>query len=487
MSSPLPTPRRCLRVGMLSRLGAVEPWKASDLVTTLMIEQAYESPFSPSQGAETPEPLLFSEPLRTGGDVRTLYARVRPGVLFSDGSPCTAADVAASIAAVPDISRQAEVSARDDRVVFRLQQPDPNFMFVLAQAFFGVWKRADGALLGTGPFLPPEAQEGGDPTQSDHVVMRANSRSWKPPRLDAVAYDNYGTTEALFDAVKAGKVDATYGLTALQAAELGDAPVVSKTLEGSSTSFLYLNRERPALRDAFIRRALCLAVSRSEVARASYGALGVNFVADGILPPFLGARVRLGSPAADVRAAVRQLAEDNLTAPARLSLLLTWAPKSYLPDPQAAAEVIARNLRELGTAVEIVTPLDRADYRRRQASGDYDLLLGGWIADTPIAADFLDSLLGSRKIPTPASHTSTSSNLARWDDATTDRMISGIRNAPSLAGLEALYRRVEVHGLLVPLLHGRTVLVHGRNVRGLKASPLGRSSFREVDLAGSPV
>ena len=483
MSSTLGAPSRTLRIGVLSRLGSIEPWKANDTVTTLMIEQTYEAPFAPSFGTEAPEPLLFSEPLRTGGDVRTLYARVRPGLTFSDGSPCTPQDVAASLASIPGFEKLAHVSAREDRVVFGLERPDPNFMHVLAQAAYGVAKRVDGELVGTGPFLAAEVPGGGDPTRSDRVVLRANPRSWKPPRLEALSFECYPSTDALFDGVRAGNVDVTFGLSDAHVPRLGDAPVIAKTLEGSSTSFLVLNRERPSLRDAFIRRALCLAVSRSEVARVTYGTLGPRYVAEGILPPFLSARARLGAVTANVPAAMQQLAEDNLRAPARLSLLLTWAPKPYLPDPRAAADVIVRNLAQLGTTVDVVTPRDRSEYRLRQAGGDYDLLLGGWVADTPIAADFLDSLLGSKMIPTPASHTSTANNLSRWEDAATDRMISAIRVIPTPTAIEALYRRVEQHGLLVPLLHGRTVAVYGKNVRGLRPSPLGRSSFRDVDLA----
>lgn len=484
MSSTPEAPSRTLRVGVLSRLGAVEPWKANDSVTTLMIEQVYESPFAPSFGTEDPEPLLFSEPLRTGGDVRTLYARVRPGISFSDGSPCTAEEIVASLESVREIGSFADVISRKDQVVFRLWHPDPNFMFVLAQPFYGVTRRVDGRLLGTGPFLAPEAPGDGDPTQSDRVVLRANPRSWNPPKLESLTFECYPSADALLDGVKTGNVDVTYSLSVSQVSKLGGAPVVTKTLDGSSTCFLVLNRERPALRDAFIRRALCLAVSRSDVARASYGTAGATYVADGILPPFLGARTRLGEPTANLRAAMQQLAEDNLRAPERLSLLITWAPKPYLPDPRTAAEVIVRNLAQLGTTVDVVAPRDRAEYRSRQASGDYDLLLGGMIADTPIAADFLDSLLGSKMIPSPTAFQSAANNLSRWDDAATDRLISGIRNAPSASGVEALYRRVEQHGLLVPLMHGRTVAVYGKNVRGLRPSPFGRSSFRDVDLAG---
>jgi ABC-type transport system substrate-binding protein len=483
MSNPAePSLSRTLRVGVLSRLGALEPWKANDTVTTQIVEQVYEAPFWPSTGAEPPEPLLFSEPLRTGGDVRTLTARVRQGVTFSDGSPCTAQDVAASLRNVPGLDKIAEVSTREDRVVFHLDRPDPTVPPLLAQAFYGVAKKVDGRFVGTGPFLPPEAPNGGDPTRADRVVLRANRSSRKPPRMESLSFQCYPTTAALLDAVKAGEVDVTYGLTFSNLPELADRPVVAKTLEGSSTSFLVLNRERPALRDAFIRRALCLAVSRSGVARATYGPVGATFVADGILPPFLGARARLGLPGADLPAALLQLALDNLKAPPRLSLLLTWAPKTYLPDPGAAAKVIVENLALLGTTVDVVTPRDREDYRSRQASGDYDLLLGGWVADTPIAADFLDSLLGSGMIPSETS-SSAANNLSRWADPATDRMVSSIRVVPTVEGIGALYRRVEQHGLLVPLLHGKLVAVYRRDLRGFHPSPLARSSFGEVEVA----
>ena len=274
----------------------------------------------------------------------------------------------------------------------------------------------------------------------------------------------------------------TYALTFGHLARLRGAPVFPKTLEGSSTGVLFLNVERPELADARVRRAICAAVSRTEIARVNFGSLGLGFAAPGLLPPFLKKDVPIGSVDGSPLQARQLLTDAGLSAPERLTLVLTWGPKPYLPDPQATAKTIAESLRPLGTEVTIIQPRDRGEYVGYLERGDYDLLVAGWIADTPIAADFLESLLSSVMVTSKTAPRASAYNISRWKDPETDRALAQFRRTQDVKDLVPIARTIQDQGLLVPLLHGRLIAVSHRDTRRFQPSPLARSSFGEVEL-----
>lgn len=481
---PLPPnlPPHTLRVGVLSHIASTRPWEIHDHVTALALLQVYETPYvSPTDGGP-PRPVLFAEPLRQEGDPLVLSASVRPGATFSDGTPCTAAAVATSLSRVRDIAAHAEVRARGERVEFRLRAPDPHLATTLTQPFCGVALESRGQLLGTGPFLAPEPLDGSDPIRADKLLLRANPRAAKVPALGGVLIEFYPDAEVLLAAVHAGEVHITYSLTFAHLAKLRGAPVFPKTLEGSSTGILFLNVERPALADPRVRRALCAAISRTEIARVSYGASGMGFAAPGLLPPFLKKDVPLGSVDGSPVQARQLLDEAGLSAPERLTLVLTWGPKPYLPDPPAAAKSLAESFRPLGTELTVVQPHDRGEYVGHLERGDYDLLLGGWIADTPLAADFVDSLLSSEMLTSKTAPRAAAYNLSRWQDPATDRALAQFRRTDDVKDLVPIARTVHEQGILVPLLHGKLIAVSHRDTRRFEPSPLARSSFGDVEL-----
>ena len=481
---PLPPnlPPRTLRVGVLSHLASTRPWEIHDHVTALALMQVYEAPYQLPPDGGPPKPLLFSEPLRQEADPLVVSAPVRPGARFSDGSPCTAAAVATSLARVRDIAIRAEIRAREERVEFRLKAPDPHLTMTLTQPFCGVALESQGQLLGTGPFVAPEPLDGADPIRAEKLLLRVNPHAAKAPSLGGVLFEVYPDADALLAAVHAGDVHVTYSLTFAHLARLRGAPVFPKTLEGSSTGILFLNVERPALADPRVRRALCAAISRTEIARVNYGALGLGFAAPGLLPPFLKKDVPIGTVDGSPVQARQLLAEAGLRAPERLTLVLTWGPKPYLPDPQAAAKAIAESLRLLGTEVTIIQPRDRGEYAGYLERGDYDLLLAGWIADTPLAADFVESLLSSALVTSKTAPRASAYNLSRWRDPATDQALARFRRTLDIKDLVPIARTIHEQGLLVPLLHGKLIAISHRDTRRFQPSPLARSLFGETEL-----
>ncbi len=231
-----------------------------------------------------------------------------------------------------------------------------------------------------------------------------------------------------------------------------------------------------------VRRALCSAVSRTEIARVSFGPLGLGFAATGLLPPFLKKDVPLGVVDGSPVQARQLLEAAGLAAPAKLKLVMTWGPKPYLPDPPAAAKSIVETFRTIGTEVTVLQPPDRGEYVGHLERGDYDLLLAGWIADTTLAADFLDSLLSSEMVTSRSAPRAAAYNLSRWRDPETDRFLEKFRRSEDVRDLAPIARRVDEQGVLVPLLHGKLIAVSHRDTRRFQPSALGRSSFGDLEL-----
>lgn len=91
--------RSSIRIGVLSGIGSLDPRQAGDTITAIILEQVFESPYSVMPSGEI-EPWLFAEMLQLDrpGAQPVYSARVRPGIVFSDGTPLTAAIAADSLA-----------------------------------------------------------------------------------------------------------------------------------------------------------------------------------------------------------------------------------------------------------------------------------------------------------------------------------------------------------------------------------------------------
>jgi peptide/nickel transport system substrate-binding protein len=303
------------------------------------------------------------------------------------------------------------------------------------------------------------------------------------PALDAITFSIYppnqdGRPEALIRAVEAGEVDFT---TMLSRGDAGEAKGVRKAfLPSNSTASLYFNTERPELRSAEARRARALAQDRVALSEVSY-ANALAFAATSLLPPMMGSfRDGISQDQDKARALLAQAPSPK---PARLRLLTVWAPRPYLPNPRPVAEAVARQLGALGVQVEIVTPRNSEDFFRTCERGEYDMVLGGWIADTPDPADFLDSNLHSDHIQVPNERGVGNINLARFRNAAMDAALRRFREDPTPENRGTVLQILNQEMPMLPLMYGPTVVVSAWRIKNVDVSPLGVPHFETFDLA----
>lgn len=480
--------KKVLRVGVLSRLGTLDPRQANDTISSMILNEVFESPYGAPNGTEAPEPQLFTEALRReqqSSDSSVYSAELRKGIVFSDGTPLTAAAVVRSLMSSRDFVDQATAEVRSDRIYFTTSRPNPRFDLVLTTNFSSIVLEKGSSLIGTGPFMLPGAASLAQLQRQETLTLVRNPHFRRPIDLDEIRVTIYpassgGGTETLLEAARRGEIDFTYSLTSVDAAALQGSPFVPSISTGNATGLLHMNTSRATLRDPEVRRAIGLAIDRRAIAEATYHRNPLAYVASGLLPPLMGRDRQAFS--FDVAKAKKLAGELAGRMPGKLSLVLLWSPRPYLPNPKRTGEMIRDQLGGLGIAVELITPADRNQYFDYIHRGEYDLLLGGWIADTADPADFYEAILLSRAIPAAGNQTAVANNLSRWVHAPMDEALARYRSDPSEANRAAITAILIDQVPFVPLVYGQAVAVYARHVRGFRASALGRVSLASLSL-----
>jgi ABC-type transport system substrate-binding protein len=481
-TAPPPVPAttdktRALRIGVLAGVGTLDPREMGDTITGLILGQIFEMAYRVTPSGAI-EPHLFAEPLREerSGAQPVYSAAVRQGIAFSDGTPLTAELAAASLAKAGALRGRATVSARDGRVQFAMSGPSPRFENVLTQWNCGIVLEKGPAMFGTGPYRFPGAM-------SMHMLRDAREmRLVRNPLYAGTAHadelifaiyppDADATPTRLVEAAKNGQIDLTLHLAAQDLIRHGITGFLPTMQPGNSTGFLFLNTEKPMFRDASLRRAIRDAINPVPVAEINYEKNHLAFLARDIIP------LLMSKPTGTTATRDRELLRKHPGKPARIHMLMPWAPRPYLPKPLASAQEIARQLGAYGIDVQLTQPRSTPETFRALATGDYDIGLGGWVADNPDPTEFYESLLSSAQVSRNGQYLT---NLARWSDPATDAALAEYRTNPSPANRKVITDLIESQAMMVPLIYGASTAIRARKVKEFHITPSGHVSFGDV-------
>jgi peptide/nickel transport system substrate-binding protein len=316
-------------------------------------------------------------------DKLTYSFKLRPGVLFHDGTRLSSADVRASYERIihppsgvisarqVNYAAIAEIETPDPlTVTFRLKWPEAAMLANFASPWNCIYSAAklkgdpkfpETHILGTGAFTFAEHVPG------VHWVGKRWNSYFLPgkPYLDGYQADFMTGAKAL-DAFLAGKVMAQFRSVTPAERDKLEATLGNKVQVGETPWLIDLmvvfNARRPPFNDARVRRALSLAIDRWQAADELAGASFLKFVGGLIRPGFAMATpeaelTRLPGFGRDIegaRAEARKLlAESGVPA---LTVTLT---NRDIPMPYAlAADYLIASWRAIGitaTAVKLGT------------------------------------------------------------------------------------------------------------------------------------
>jgi peptide/nickel transport system substrate-binding protein len=238
--------------------------------------------------------------------------KIREGVTFHDGTPCTAEDVAWSLNWTIEneietfsfyLINFAEVVALDDTTLqVTLSDPVGNmeyllmYVWILPESVWGdmaydeIMEFEDlAAGIGTGPYELVEWVEG------EYLILEANKDYWRTtPVIDRVVFQEYATEDAAVQALLAGEIDViaadTIPTTAVQTLEEAENIEVA-IMESTTVDELIINSHEngtqpESLWDQAVRLAIAYGIDKQQIVNVAY--LGYADPATVIVPRSLG-------------------------------------------------------------------------------------------------------------------------------------------------------------------------------------------------------
>jgi peptide/nickel transport system substrate-binding protein len=325
---------------------------------------------------------------------------LRDGLVFSDGTPLTSADVAfsatvwaagANFGAV--YAGIKKVRTPDDRtVVFELFDPDTTLPVVLSWSASGVMPKDFGGRtedeyysdpIGAGAFTVEEWSPGG------RIVLKRNDNFYDPdrPYVDEVVIDvvtDANERAALFES---GEVDIAEYVSPVTAPQYGDSLVA---LPRSQIEHISFNTTRAPLDDRDLRLAIASAVDYEAIAGGPFA--GYGSPPQGIIAPNLPnwAPPTLPAFSKDVEEARRLLAGSQNPDPGSLELVYD----SGIPADHLVAQIVQSNLAEIGIDVEL-SGLETGAFLDRAFGLDADIVLWSYGAISPDVIDPVGWILGT--------------------------------------------------------------------------------------------
>ncbi len=431
-----------------------DPAQQGDAGTAALLAQLFEGLTSFDASLEVKPALAQSWTVDPSG--LQVAFQLRPGLVFSDGTPLTADDVVASWLRILDPARPGPlasllddvagavayrqgrgprsgvgISARNDTVSVKLVKPAAYFPAIAANPALAVAPPSEVPLLDSAQPPSPFVGSGAYTVSAEDatsITLRANTHYWAgPPSIGSVIVVTDFGGKSPVDAFTAGDVDYT-PIDEADALWIRYDPQLGPQLrEEPSLSVTYygFDTRRAPFDDVHVRQAFAWAVDWRRIALLSDGP---SAVATSIVPPGIPGRAAGDYlPRFDPAAARAQLAAAG--HPGGRGLPAVTMVTSGTTYDEAVIDQIRQNLG-VSVSLEVLTS---DAYAQRLVDGTPAIWSMSWIADYPAPEDFLGILLQSDG----------TSNYGGWKNARFDAALEAAGQASDPAAQARAYAAAE--------------------------------------------
>lgn len=402
-----------------------DPAYAYDAGSWNILRQTVQTLMAMPRGDGEPEPEAAQKCGFTDTGNERYECTLRKGLKFADGKPLTATDVKFSIERVRDI-KIADPSGSDglvanvdaietqgDRgIVFHLKSPDATFPYKLATPTAGIIssdhyeknKLRDGFDVdGSGPYTA-EQEVKGNKLIKTVFTKNTNYKGALKPKSDKIELRNYGSPDAMGEALKGGDIDMmTRTMSPAQIKQLDEDPGQNIELietPGLEIRYLGFNTDATTVKSKAVRQAMAQIVDRGELATGVYGDAAEPLYS--LVPTTITGHTnsffnKYKDPSPAKARALLQRAD--IDTPVKLTLHYTT--DHYGPGTKKEFELLKKQLNASGLFDVSIKGEAWNTFRAAEQKGAYDVYGMGWFPDFPDADNFLapfldeDNFLGS--------------------------------------------------------------------------------------------
>ncbi|MBA3849735.1 MAG: peptide ABC transporter substrate-binding protein [Opitutus sp.] len=330
------------------------------------------------------------------------------------------------------------------------------------------WTRPEN-IVTSGPFRLREW------TPHQHIRVEKSPTYWDAAnvKLAGVAFYPTDSVDAEERAFRAGQLHATYSVSLSKLATYRRDQPASLRMDDYVNTFLFrLNTRKAPLDNPALRRALSLAIDRGIITEKILK--GGQKPAASFTPPNIPGYTPPARPLRDLEAARRLLAEAGYPESKGLP------PLEILYNNSEINRIVAEAIqemwrRDLGVTATLVNQEYKVVFANRR-TGNYQILLGDWVADYLDPTTFLDLW-----------RSDSGNNHTGWGSADYDALMDRANRTADPARRTELLRQAEALMLdaapIIPIYFNTHVYLLSPSVRGWKPSPMDHIDYRHVSLA----
>lgn len=376
------------------------------------------------------------------------------------------------------------VTAEDDyTVVIQLTRPQAPFLKNLAMDMFAIASPTaieeqgeddfERNPVGTGPFKFVEWKP------NDSITVERFEDYWQEgkPKLDKVIFRSIPDNAARLNALTAGEIDLADGINPSDGVGIEDNPDLQLFERPSmNVGYLGLTVTREPFGDKLVRQAINHAIDKESIIDAFFE--GRADVAVNPMPSSIsGYNDEIEGYDYDPEKAKELLEEAGYGDGFEMELWAMPVPRPYMPDGEKVAEVIQKNLADVGITAKIVTH-EWATYIDLAEKGEADAFMLGWTGDNGDPDNFLYVLLDEDNIG--------SNNYTYYaNDETHDLFIEAQTEVDEEKRIE-LYKKAQeiLHedAPWVPLAHSTPLLAGSKDITGFLPHPTGSDLLSNVSF-----
>ena len=370
----------------------------------------------------------------------------------------------------------------DNTVIIKLTRSQAPFLKNIAMSMFAIasptaFEKGDDDFernpVGTGPFKFVEWKP------NETITIEKFDDYWDEglPKLKKIIFRSIPDNSARLNALMAGDIELADGINPSDGKSIEDNDKLQLFERPSmNVGYLGLTVTRPPFDKVEVRQAINYAIDKQSIIDSFFE--GRANIAKNPMPPSIsGYNDDVEEYEYNPEKAKELLKSVGLEDGFEMELWAMPVPRPYMPDGKKVAEVIQKNLADIGITAKIVSH-EWATYLELASKGDADAFMLGWTGDNGDADNFLYVLLDEDNIG--------SNNYTYYKNEKLHDILIAAQTEVDEDKRNELYKEAQViiheDAPWVPLAHSTPLLGGAADLTGFQPHPTGSDLLSKVEF-----